>query len=413
MPNQRCCVFIRSGIGQGKSWTGMEIGKLPVLILGGGPVGLTLAWRLAEAGVPVRLFEAEPEIPDQLRASTLHPPTLDYFDASGITAELIAKGRVTPTWQIRMHNTGELAEFDLAVLEDDTAHPYRLQCPQAELSRALEARLPEGVVQFGMMAEAVSQDQDGVTVRVMGEDFRGCIAVGCDGARSLVRNTMGASFDGATYPENTILVTTHFRFEDHLEGLSGVNYIWKPGGTYSLLHLPDLWRISLHPGPDQTPEEALEDNSIRAQTRAVIPDAGDIEIIEKRIYRVHKRIASTYRKDRLFLAGDAAHLNSPKGGMGMNGGIHDAWNLADRLISVANGADPATLDGYERQRRPIARDDILAQADANRSRMNTTDEAERLAHLRRLQGIAAHRDRMREFLLRSSMIEGLRRAETL
>lgn len=391
----------------------MELGRKPILIVGAGPVGLTLAWRLSQAGLPVQVFEADDEIADQLRASTFHPPTLDYFDESGITAELIAAGRITPTWQIRMHTTGERAEFDLAVLSKDTAHPYRLQCRQAWLSRALAARLPEGTVHFGAPVTDVAQDADGVAVTVKGETIRGSVLVGCDGARSLVRTAIGADFEGSTYPENTILVTTHFPFDAHLSGLSGVNYIWKPGGTYSLLRLPDLWRISLHPAEGQTPEEALEDEAIRAQTRDVLPQAGDIDIVEKRIYRVHRRVAVQYRKDRMFIAGDAAHLNSPKGGMGMNGGIHDAWCLADLLIEVAGGGDPARLDSYEARRRPIARDDIVAQADTNRARMNTTNDAERHAYLKSLQETAADPVKARAFLLRSSMIEGLRRAEAM
>lgn len=385
----------------------------PILIVGGGPVGLSLAWRLTQAGLPVRLFEAEPEIVDQLRASTFHPPTLDMFDASGITAEIIAKGQITPTWQIRMLATGEKAEFDLGVLAADTAHPYRLQCRQAELSRAIFKRLPADVVQFNARVEAVSQNADHVTATVNGAEVRGSVLVGCDGARSIVREAVGAEFEGSTYPENTILVTTHFRFEDHIEGLSGVNYIWKPGGTFSLLRLPDLWRISLHPGPGQSVEDATTDASIRAQVRAVIPGAPDIDIVEKRVYRVHRRVATRYRKGRMFLAGDAAHLNSPKGGMGMNGGIHDAWSLADKLIAVRHGADPALLDRYERQRRSVARDDIVAQADSNRARMNTTDESERRAQLDHLRRIAADPQQARAFLRKSSMIEGLARAETI
>lgn len=391
----------------------MDFTQEPILIVGAGPVGLTLAWRLSQAGLAVQVFESESSIADQLRASTFHPPTLDYFDESGITAELIAAGRITPTWQIRMHTTGERAEFNLAVLNDDTAHPYRLQCPQALLSKALAARLSEGTVHFGSPVSSVSQDETGVTITVRGEVVRGSVLVGCDGARSLVRQAIGGDFEGATYPENTILVTTHFPFEDHLSGLSGVNYIWKPGGTYSLLRLPDVWRISLHPVQGQSPKEALEDKSIRAQTREVLPQAGDIDIVEKRIYRIHRRLAARYRKDRMFIVGDAAHLNSPKGGMGLNGGIHDAWCLADLLIEVANGGNPMRLDTYEARRRPIARDDIVAQADKNRVRMNTTDEAERRAYLRSLQETAADTVKAREFLLRSSMIEGLRRAEAL
>ena len=391
----------------------MDLTREPILIVGAGPVGLTLAWRLSQLGLDVQVFEAENRITDQLRASTFHPPTLDYFDESGITAELVEAGRITPTWQIRMQTSGERAEFDLSVLNEDTAHPYRLQCRQELLGRALVARLPKDAVHFGCPITAVAQDKDGVSITLNDEVVRGSILIGCDGAHSIVREAIGAVFEGETYPENTILVTTHFPFEDHLKELSGVNYIWKPGGTYSLLRLPDLWRISLHPTEGQTPEMALEDSAIRVQTREFIPQAGDIEIVEKRIYRVHRRVATHYRKNRIFIAGDAAHLNSPKGGMGMNGGIHDAWCLADLLIEVANGGDPQGLDKYEARRRPIARDDIVAQADKNRARMSAKNETKRHEYLRSLKEIAANPIKARQFLLRSSMIEGLRRSEML
>ena len=391
----------------------MDLTSEPILIVGAGPVGLTLAWRLSQLGLNVKVFEAENRITDQLRASTFHPPTLDYFDESGITAELVEAGRITPTWQIRMQTSGERAEFDLSVLNEDTAHPYRLQCRQELLGRALVARLPKDAVHFGCPITAVAQDKDGVSITLNDEVVRGSILIGCDGAHSIVREAIGAVFEGETYPENTILVTTHFPFEDHLKELSGVNYIWKPGGTYSLLRLPDLWRISLHPTEGQTPEMALEDSAIRVQTREFIPQAGDIEIVEKRIYRVHRRVATHYRRNRMFIAGDAAHLNSPKGGMGMNGGIHDAWCLADLLMEVANGGDPDRLDKYEARRRPIACDDIVAQADKNRARMSVKNEAKRHEYLKSLQEIAANPIKSREFLLRSSMIEGLRRSEMI
>jgi 3-(3-hydroxy-phenyl)propionate hydroxylase len=333
------------------------------------------------------------------------------FDASGITAKIIAKGQLTPTWQIKMLSSGARAEFDLGVLAQDTGHPYRLQCRQAELSRAILEQLPDDLVQFNAQVESVTQSADGVTVQVNGEQVEGTLVVGCDGARSIVREAIGAEFEGSTYPENTILVTTHFPFEDHIKDLSGVNYIWKPGGTFSLLRLPDLWRVSLHPAAGQSVEEATQPASIRAQVKAVVPDAADIDIEEQRVYRVHRRVATTYRKGRMFLAGDAAHLNSPKGGMGMNGGIHDAFSLADKIIAVTGGVDPSLLDRYERQRRSVARDDIVAQADSNRARMNTTDEGERLAHLNELKSIADDPTKARAFLRKSSMLDGLKRAE--
>lgn len=385
-----------------------------VVIIGAGPVGLTMAWRLIGMGVSVHVYETDDAISDQLRASTFHPPTLDMFKESGITAELIAQGRITPTWQIRQHEDGDLVEFDLNVLSDETDHPFRLQCRQARLSEALLRRLPSGTVSFSTPVSAVGQDANGSAwVEVEGERVSADYVIGCDGARSLVRNAMGVSLEGQTYPESTVLATTKLPFEDYLSGLSGVNYVWHNAGTYSLLRLPDLWRISLHPDADETPEDALADASIIAKTRAIIPDAPEIEVEEKRIYRVHRRIVSDYRKGRLLLAGDAAHLNSPKGGMGMNGGIHDAFNLAEKLVAVLDGAPDDLLDLYTRQRRPIAAEEILAQADANRKRMAVKDPAERKAYLRELQQIVANRDEARSFLSRSSMFTGLKRAEAI
>jgi 3-(3-hydroxy-phenyl)propionate hydroxylase len=179
------------------------------------------------------------------------------------------------------------------------------------------------------------------------------------------------------------------------------------------LRLPDVWRISLHPEYGQSPEVAMEDTCIRAQVKSIVPNSQNIDIDEKRIYRVHRRVATHYRKNRMFLAGDAAHLNSPKGGMGMNGGIHDAWSLADKLIAMVGGDDPIILDRYERQRRAVAHDDIVQQADNNRTRMNTLDPVERAAHLKNLQDIAADPVKARTFLRKSSMIDGLERAEAI
>lgn len=228
-----------------------------------------------------------------------------------------------------------------------------------------------------------------------------------------MREAIGANFKGATCPENTILVTTNFPFQEHLKDLSGVNkFFWKKG-TFSLLRLPDLWHISLNPAEGQKPEQALTDKSIQAQTGEVLPNALDLGIVEKRVYGVHRRVATHYRKSRMFIAGDTAQLNSRKGGMGMNEGIHDAWRLADLLIDTADVADPSRLDTYQARRIPVERNDIVAQADRSQSRMNTTDEAKRFIQLRRLQGIAGDPFKARQFLLRPSMINGLQRSEKL
>jgi 3-(3-hydroxy-phenyl)propionate hydroxylase len=389
----------------------------PIAIVGAGPVGLVLALRLGTLGVPSVVLEAEPDISEELRASTFHPPTLDMLDTLGLAAPLIAQGLVTPSWQIRRHEDGARAVFDLSVLKDDTGHPYRLQAEQWKLSRLILPRLSGlAEVRFDARVEAVAQDADGVTLTLAtGETLRAPYAVGCDGARSAVRKAMGLGFSGDTYPETTILATTPFPFHEAMEGLSNVNYVWTGhpafSGTFSLLRVPGKWRASLHTAPGEAVEEALRPEAIERKLQAIHPKPTPYEVPDLRPYRIHQRIVPDYRRGRLLLAGDAAHLNSPSGGMGMNGGIHDAMELAAHLAPVWRGeADAALLDRYTRRRQPVAEREILAQADRNRARMREADPARRAAMLADLQALAADPARLRDHLLRSSMIAGLRAA---
>jgi 2-polyprenyl-6-methoxyphenol hydroxylase-like FAD-dependent oxidoreductase len=405
-----------------------------IVVVGAGPVGLALTYGLASAGVQVTLIERDPAVSRQLRASTFHPPTLDMLDAWGITDELLRRGRITPRWQIRLHETGEHVSFDLSVLGDETAHPYRLQCEQSVLSEALEARLRQmsGVrILRGRTVRAVGQDAGGAWVEVTAageaggaatsdapaspdaERIEAAYVVGCDGAHSLVRKTIGAEFEGTIYPDVTLLATTGFDFGSMWEDLDGVNYIWQESGTYSLLHLPSIWRVSLHPTSDAPLEIEADPARIEARLRELFPGHGPFPLVEIRPYRVHKRLATRWRDRRLLIAGDAAHLNNPKGGMGMNGGIHDAMCLCEHLVRALDGAPPQDLDGYERQRLPVIRDDIIGQADRNHARMQIRDLAERRAALARLQAVIDDPDRCRAYLRQTSMLEGLDKARAL
>lgn len=392
-----------------------------IAIIGAGPVGLVLALRLATLGIPSTVLEAEADIVEELRASTFHPPTLDMLDTLGLGAPLVAQGLVTPTWQIRRHEDGARAVFDLGVLKDDTAHPYRLQAEQWRLSRLVVAKLRAehaglADLRFGCRADQVAQDEDGVTISGAGFDpLRVPFAIGCDGARSAVRRAMGLDFPGDTYPETTILATTPFDFAAVFEGLSNVNYIWTRhaafSGTFSLLRVPGKWRASLYPAPGESVEDAQQPEAVERKLQAIHPKTTPYDVPDLRPYRVHQRIVADYRRGRLLLAGDAAHLNSPSGGMGMNGGIHDAMELAATLAPVWRGeADSSLLDRYTRRRRPVAEAEIIAQADRNRARMRETDPARRAEMLADLQRIAGDAARAREHLLRSSMIAGLRKA---
>lgn len=392
-----------------------------VLIAGGGPVGLCLGYLLGLKGVAVRVLEAEETISKDLRASTFHPPTLDMLAEFGIAGEMMARGLVCPSWQVRLHPSGERAVFGLKILADVTAHPFRLQCEQWKLSEALETRLlreKTARVDYASRLESFEHDSSGVTARVARgpttETLRAKFLIGADGARGGIRKMLGLDFDGQTYPETTLLVTTTFPFEEHLEGLSNVSYCWKEGGNFSLLKVPGRWRVSLYPRDGQSIEDQLSEDSVEASLQEIVPRKARYLVMEKRDYRVHQRIVPRYFKGRVALAGDAAHLNSPAGGMGLNGGIHDAFELAAALTEILGGADPdKRLDLYDRRRRPVAKEQILEQADRNRARMRETDPAKRRELLEGLQAIAADPERARAYLLKSSMIDGLRIAASI
>ena len=389
-----------------------------VLIAGAGPVGLSAAMALASAGIRVRVFELENQLIDDPRATTFHPPTLDMLEPYGVSSVMVQKGILCPHWQIRWHPSGERAVFDVSVLQNDTKHPYRLQCEQTVLSQALLDRLltmPEVSVEFGAAVQQVSQDETGASVTFdregRTETIRGAWVIGADGAHSAVRKSLGLEFEGSVYPETNLIATVRFPFEDHLEGLSNVSYCWRDGGNFSLLRVRDVWRVAIYPLADKTIEEQLTPESIEAALQHIVPQSQPYKVLALRAYRAHQHMVSKYRVGRVFLAGDAAHLTSPTGGMGLNGGVHDALNLAEKLIAVMRqGAPESLLDRYERQRRPVVQDAIIAQSHANRARMRELDPEKRRASLRALQEICADRDKLYKHMLNTSMISGLRQA---
>jgi 2-polyprenyl-6-methoxyphenol hydroxylase-like FAD-dependent oxidoreductase len=391
-----------------------------ILIVGAGPVGLTCAYSLALAGIPVTVLEREPDVPHDLRATTWHPPTLDFMDDLGVADHLIANGHCAPTWQQRIKETAERAVFDLGLLHGETRHPYRLQCEQVHAVRFLTERLLEidaSSVRFGATVSAVSQDDAGVAVTVdeMGGQsvLSGRYLVGADGAHSVVRKALGLGFAGKTY-ETLLLVATigDFPFEDHHEGLSDVNYVWSDDGSFSLLRVPGKWRSGIRPKPGRSPEESLTDAALQDHFNAIVPRAESYDVQARGMYRVHQRVTTQFCVGRVALAGDAAHLNSPNGGMGMNCGIHDAVNLADKLNQMWHSGDQL-LDLYDRQRRPIATTYVNEHADKNHRRMQVRDQEERQAILSEMQQVAADPDKAKAFLMRSSMIAGVREAAAI
>ena len=383
--------------------------------MGAGPVGLTAAMALCLDGIAVRIIDAGSDVDRRMRASTFHPPTLDALDRIGLGAPLVALGIKVPHWQMRQHETAESVTFDLGLIHDMTAHPYRLQVEQHRYCDLAVAALAEqGVdVEFDIAASGLDHDDAGVTVRLNnGDSIRADWLIGADGGRSAVRKSLGLEYGGMTYTHSSVLISTTFPFHEHLDAISDVTYCWSQRGPFSLLRLRQLWRASLYPGVEDL-DAAAEERRVRDWLAYIHPAARDADLLDIHPYRVHERCVDQFRVGRVMLAGDAAHLNPPSGGMGMNGGIHDAMNMTEKLAAVIRGADSALLDLYDRQRRHVASKRVIPQASANRERMATMDlnlQRERLAEQR---AVASDPERCRQFLLRSSMITGLLEAKNI
>lgn len=371
-----------------------------VVIAGAGPVGLTAAYMLARAGIEVIVLEREARLAEDLRASTWHPPTLDMMEDLGLVEDILRDGLVARTFQHRDRRTGAIAEFDLSLLGAETQHPYRVQYEQFRYTRLVYERLqPLGNVAVRFNVPVTAVEQDGAGVVVNGSE-RGDYLIGADGAGSAVRRAIGVPFDGMTFPERFFVLSTPFDFARHFERLSYVNYIADTKEWCVLLKVPGLWRC-LFPTEDESDEQILA--SAEARLQSVFRKPSPYETVHRSIYRVHQRVAGAYRVGRVFLAGDAAHINNPLGGMGMNGGLHDAWVLCRKLV---RGDD---LDRYEAERRPVAIDYINANTARNRKLMAERDPSARRRAQDEMCRIAADPAAARAFMLKSSMIETLRR----
>ncbi len=389
-----------------------------ILIAGGGPVGATAAWLLARAGLPVTVLEKEPGVVIDYRASTIHPPTLDLLEECGAADAMIEMGLICPVWQFRDREQGRIAEFDLSVLAGDTRHPYRLQCEQFKLVGWLYERLSEidgASLLFGHEVTDLAQDAEGVTVTCRTPDgeaeHRGAWLIAADGGRSTVRKLLDVGFEGYTHPEHFLVSGTRFDFKSALPDICSVNYTADPVEWFLLLEIPDMWRIVVPVGPAVEADDAVSDRYLQGCLNNLLPRDEPYEIEVRAIYRVSQRVADTYRKGRVFLAGDAAHINNPLGGMGLNGGLHDAIDLTGRLASVAHGrAAEAELDGYEARRKPEAVNAINAITERNKKLMEEHDPEVRARNLDDWRALAADPERSYRYLLDTSMISSLRRS---
>jgi 3-(3-hydroxy-phenyl)propionate hydroxylase len=393
----------------------------PIVISGGGPVGLVAALALAEKGVPVVLLESATEIPHDLRAGTFHPPTVEMLDRLSIGSELLAQGIKVPEWQIRDRRTGVVAQFDLGMIADQTPYPFRLHCEQHKLSeiafRAL-SRHSNARVLFGHRCTGFTQDADGVTVKVASDggdmEIRGSYLIGADGARSIVRKTLDVEFEGFTWPERFLVFATTYDLRE--QGFTGNAYIADPDEWCAIFVQPHegppgIYRIAFPIKPEMDEEEVLSERYVQSRIQGFLSPDMEYDIPYKSVYRVHQRVAKTFRVGRVMLAGDAAHVNNPLGGMGLNSGIHDAMNLVDKLLAVLEGrSDDGLLDLYDRQRRLTNIEYVQAITIRNKKLLEERDPGVRAQRLDEMRQTAANPEKHRAFLLNSSMINSVRRA---
>ncbi len=397
-----------------------------VLIAGGGPVGLLCAWLLGRRGMRVRLFDNNTGLQADPRAATTHPATLELLAEDALAADMARVGLVAPIFQFWDRPSGELvAQFDHALLKDDTPYPFVVQCEQFKTAKLILDRvrkMPNVEVLFEHEVIDVTQADRSVAIEVRAADgiktHVGGYLIGADGGRSIVRKQCEIPFEGFTWPERFIVLTTPHDFEAE-RGYCYRSYFAEPGAWCNCFKVsadgpPGLWRTVFPASSEQPEAEIMSDAGVQARIQSFFPAPKAYDIVHRNLYVTHQRVAATFRKGRVLLAGDAAHVNNPIGGMGLNGGIQDAANLVEKLAQVVLDHGPdELLDLYSRQRRAVAVDFVQEQSIANKKRLEARDPELRRRNLDELREIAADKNRARQFLLRTSMIASQRRVAAM
>ena len=396
-----------------------------VMIAGAGPVGLLTALVLAQQGVACTVIEAEPHLTKDLRAGTFHPPTLEMLDQVGVTAAMLALGIQVPRWQSCDMSHGLVAEWDLGLLKNDTPYPFRLHLEQHRLTPILlDALKRHSHVQvlFNHRFESLTQNASDVQVNVLTPDgpqtWRVQWLVGTDGGRSQVRKSAEIEFAGYTWPERYSVISTTYDFAQL--GYTENAYISDPEQWVAVFKMPDegppgLWRMTLPVSQDVTDEEALAGPYAQKTMRRLTREpTGQYPLVHQSIYSVHQRVAVALRKQRVLLAGDAAHVNNPLGGFGLNSGIHDAMSLGQMLAKVVRGeATDDLLDRYHRQRHTVNMEYVQLLSVKNKKNLEERDPVQRAARIQELQETCADPVKARAFLLNSSMINSIARANAI
>lgn len=398
-----------------------------VIICGGGPVGMVSALALVRQGIPVTVLETFSEPPKDPRAATVHPSTLEMLDSVGLAAGVVEKGLRAPAFQFRDRKSQEIvAVFDMKYIADETDFPFAVQYEQWKLVRdAIEALSAQDLadIRLGHSVTAFSQDYDGVTVVVEGADgglekLQGRYLLACDGGRSTIRIGLGVFMSGFTWDERFLVLTSEHDFEKHDRYIYR-NYVIDPTEWCAVFKVPGdkdqgIWRTLFPTQAGESDEDLLSDAGVTQRIKGLRAEMDHTDILHRNLYTVNQRVADKFAIERIFLAGDAAHLNNPLGGLGLNTGIHDCMNITKKIGDVWFGrAEPGIFERYHRQRHQLATEFLQSVTIENKKRIEETDPEIIKKNQQTLRENAEDPVKAKAWLMRSSLLASVRKEETI
>lgn len=342
-----------------------------VIVAGAGPVGLAAALTLAQAGVAVRVFEKRTTLNLASRASTWHPATLDVMQRIGVVEPLIRDGVRVDRIQYRDVFQGVFAEFDLSLLTGMTQHPFRIHFEQSAITPVMVERVrsfPNCRVDFDTEVLSAEESEDGIVATIRSPDgvdkVKGSYLVVAEGARSVLRDRAGISFNEESYGDMTLRLVTEFDLATLFPGIAPISYLYNGQKTVSFLKMPGVWRIILRVPPATSQDEALDPAWFGPRLREVLPmlDAPP-PLVSKDTWTASKAVADTFKKGRLVIVGDAAHLTNTRGGMNMNCGIHEAYEIGRAIARAIANNDDAPVEAAARHRHRIVVNEVIRRTD--------------------------------------------------
>jgi 3-(3-hydroxy-phenyl)propionate hydroxylase len=398
-----------------------------VVICGGGPVGMVAALALVRQGIPVTVLEAFDTPPQDPRAATVHPSTLEKLNTVGLADGIVERGLHAPAFQFRDRKTQDIiAVFDMKHIADETDFPFAVQYEQWKLTRDAIAALAEydiADVRLGAQVTAFSQDYDGVTVVYENpegelEKIEGRYLLACDGGRSTIRIGLGVFMSGFTWEERFLVLTSIHDFAES-DNFLNRNYVMDPTEWCAVFKVPGdedqgIWRTLFPTQGHEKDEDLLSDAGVTQRISGLRSDMDHNDILHRNLYAVNQRVADRFRIERIFLAGDAAHLNNPLGGLGLNTGIHDCMNIAKKIGDVWFGrAKDDVFERYHRQRHQLATEFLQSVTIENKKRIEEKDPEVIKQNQQVLRENAEDPVKAKAWLMRSSLLDSVRKEETI